>query len=70
VEYGTYSFNAVSKQFNVLSVSVDTNGCAGLNDGNIGGSGMASFQRTLSSDGKTATIVSSDSTDQIFRVSR
>jgi len=70
VEYGTYSYNAVSKQFNVLSVSVDTNGCAGLNDGNIGGSGMASFSFTLSSDGKTATAVFGDSTDQLFRVSR
>jgi hypothetical protein len=70
VEYGTYSYNATSKVFNVLSVSVDTNGCAGLNDGNIGGSGMASFSFTLSSDGKTATAVYSDGTDQFFRVSR
>jgi hypothetical protein len=70
VEYGTYSYNAVSKQFNVLSVLVDTNGCVGLNDGNIGGSGMASFSFTLSSDGKTATAVGSDATEQFFRVSR
>ena len=71
VEYGTYSFNAVSKQFNVLSVSVDTNGCAGLNDGNMGGSGMASGTFTLSSDGKTGTVVFDDSTlGQFFRVSR
>jgi hypothetical protein len=70
VEYGTYSYNAVSKQFNVLSVLVDTNGCVGLNEGNIGGSGMASFSFTLSSDGKTATAVGSDATEQFFRVSR
>ena len=68
VEYGTYSYNATSKEFKVLSVSVDTNGCFGAND--TGGNGMASFSITLSSDGMTATLVASDSTDQIFRVSR
>lgn len=71
VEYGTYSYNAVSKQFKVLSVSVDTNGCAGLNDANIGGSGMGSGTFTLSSDGKTGAVVFDDSTlVQFFRVSR
>ena len=68
VEYGTYSYNATSKEFKVLRVSVDTNGCAGTND--TGGSGMASFILTLSSDGKTATADFGDSTDQLFRVSR
>ncbi len=70
VEYGTYSYDATSKDFKVLSVSVDTNGCAGLNDGTPGGGGMASFKLTLSSDGLTGTAVFGDSTDQIFRVSR
>ena len=71
VEYGTYSYDASSKNFKVLTVSVDTNGCAGLNDANIGGSGMASFTFTLSSDGKTGTVVFDDSTlGQFFRVSR
>ena len=68
MEYGTYSYNVTSKEFKVLSVLVDTNGCAGLND--TGGGGMASFSFTLSSDGKFATVVFSDSTDQFFRVSR
>lgn len=68
VEYGTYSYDATSQDFKVLSVSVDTNGCAGLND--TGGAGLARFKLTLSGDGKTATVVFSDSTDQIFRVSR
>ncbi len=70
VEYGTYSYDATSKDVKILSVSVDTNGCAGLNDGTPGGGGMASFKLTLSSDGKTGTAVFGDSTDQIFRVSR
>lgn len=71
VEYGTYAYDATSKAFKVLSVSVDTNGCAGLNDSTAGAAaGMASFSLTLSSDGKTGTAVFSDSSDQIFRVSR
>ena len=70
VEYGTYSYDATTKDVKILSVSVDTNGCAGLNDGTPGGSGMASFKLTLSSDGLTGTAVFGDSTDQIFRVSR
>ena len=70
VEYGTYSYDAASKDVKILSVSVDTNGCAGLNDGTPGGSGMARFKLTLSSDGKTAAVVFSDASGQIFRVSR
>jgi hypothetical protein len=70
VEYGTYSYDPTSKDVKILSVSVDTNGCAGLNDGTPGGSGMARFKLTLSSDGQTGTAVFGDSTDQIFRVSR
>lgn len=70
VEYGTYSYDATSKEFKVLSVAVDTNGCAGLNDGTPGGGGMASFKLTLSSDGLTGAAVFGDSTDQVFRVSR
>lgn len=70
VEYGTHSYDATSKDVKILSVSVDANGCAGLNDGTPGGGGMASFKLTLSTDGKTGTAVFGDSTDQIFRVSR
>jgi hypothetical protein len=49
---------------------LDTNGCAGLNDGTPGGNGMMRFKLTLSSDGQTGTAVFGDSTVQIFRVSR
>ena len=70
VEYGTYSYDAASKDVKILKVLVDTNGCAGLNDGRPGGNGMMNFKLTLSSDGKTGTAVFGDSTDQIFRVSR
>ena len=70
VEYGTYSYNASTQEFKVTSVSVDTNGCAGINDTTAGAAGMASFKLTLSSDGLTALAVFGDSTDTIFRVSR
>ena len=70
VEYGTYSYDAASKDVKILSVLVDTNGCAGLNDRTRGVNGMMNFKLTLSSDGKTGTAVFGDSTDQIFRVSR
>ena len=53
-----------------VSVTEDTNKCAGLNDSTASGSGRPSFKLTLSSGGKTGTTVFSDAADQIFRVSR
>ena len=73
VEYGTYSYDPVTTEVKVLSISVDTNGCAGLSDSGAGGGtsgGLASFKLTLSADGLVGTAVFGDSTDQVFRVSR
>lgn len=66
VEYGNYTYDATTEEFKVVSVTVDTNGCAGLHEPGR----LTSFNLTLSSDGLTGTAVFSDSTDQVFRVSR
>ncbi|MBT9488116.1 MAG: hypothetical protein IV093_11460 [Rubrivivax sp.] len=55
VEFGTYSYNAATGAFRLLSVTVDSNGCAGLSD--LGNANLASAQVTLSADGKTASFL-------------
>lgn len=68
VEYGTYSYNATSKAFRALTVTVDTNGCAGLRDSENGA--LASFDFTLSADGSTASGGSGSESFTVFRISR
>lgn len=68
VEYGTYSYSASSQDFQVLGVTVDTNGCAGLSD--VGGTHLASFKLTLAADGRSATATSSEGSFTLHRVSR
>lgn len=68
VEYGTYAFNSSTRAFKVLTVTVDTNGCAGLRDSQTGA--LASFNITLSADGSTASVAAGAETFALFRVSR
>lgn len=68
VEYGSYTYNATTKEFKVTGVTVDTNGCAGLSD--LGQNGLATFTLTLAAGGATATAVFGDSTDTVFRLSK
>lgn len=68
VEYGTYSYDATSKAFRILTVTVDTNGCAGLRDSDNGA--LASFTLTISADGSTATAVAGTEAFPLVRVSR
>lgn len=68
VEYGTYAYNSTTRAFKVLTVTVDTNGCAGLRDSSSGE--LASFTITLSADGSTASVAAGAETFALFRVSR
>lgn len=68
VEYGSYTYNATTKEFKVTGVTVDTNGCAGLSD--IGQTGLATFTLTLAAGGATATAAFGDSLDTVFRISK
>jgi hypothetical protein len=68
VEYGTYSYNASTKAFRILTVTVDTNGCAGLRDSDNGA--LASFELTISADGSTASATAGGEVFGLFRVSR
>lgn len=68
VEFGTYSYNAATLAFQVLTVSVDTNGCAGLSD--VGGNGLAAFSIGFDSSGNTATAVAGSDRFTLFRISR
>lgn len=68
VEYGTYAYNSTTRAFKVLTVTVDTNGCAGLRDSSSGE--LASFTITLSADGSTFSAAAGAETFALFRVSR
>lgn len=68
VEFGTYSYNATTLAFKVLTISFDTNGCAGLSD--VGGTGLASFDISIDTSGNTATAAASDGTFKLYRISR
>jgi len=68
VEYGTYAYNSSTRAFKVLTVTVDTNGCAGLRDSQTGA--LASFNITLSADGRTASVAEGADTFALFRISR
>jgi hypothetical protein len=67
VEYGTYSYNATSQAFRILTVTVDTNGCAGLRDSD---GTLASFQLAISANGSTATATAGSEVFSLFRISR
>lgn len=54
--------------FKVLTVSVDTNGCAGLSD--VGGNGLAAFSISIDASGNMATAVAGDDRFTLFRISR
>lgn len=64
VEYGSYSYNAATKALKV-SVTVDTNGCAGFHEA---GRALPSFNVALSTDGSSANVNAGEFT--IFRVSK
>jgi len=66
VEYGTYSYNSTTLAFRALTVSVDTNGCAGLHDRGV----LANFNLTLSADGRTASLIEGTESYPLFRISR
>jgi len=68
VEYGTYSYNSTTLAFRVLTMTVDTNGCAGLHDSsNVE---QASAELKLSADGSTASLTAGTEVSSLFRVSR
>lgn len=68
VEFGTYSYNATTLAFKVLTVSIDTNGCAGLSD--VGNTGLAAFNISIDTSGNMATAVAGDDRFTLFRISR
>ncbi len=70
VEYGTYSYDVATRAFKVLTVTVDTNGCAGLRDSSTGL--LQSFNIALNADGSiaTATLTLPAEVFTLFRISR
>lgn len=70
VEYGNYSYDATTKAFKVVSVTVDTNGCAGLSEPGR----LANFNLTFGANGSTATVAypasSGGGSDELFRISK
>ncbi len=68
VEYGTYSHNSTTLALRILTVTVDTNGCAGLQDSRT--SELASFNLTLSADSSTASLIEGTESYPLFRISR
>ena len=69
VERGTYEYNATTRAFRVLTVTVDTNGCAGLRDTAFNNR-LASFQLTFSANGNTANAAAGNESFDIYRISR
>lgn len=68
VEYGTYTYNSTTLAFKVLTVTVDTNGCAGLRDSQT--DELASFVIKLGADGSTASVTAGTEVFGLFRISR
>lgn len=66
VEYGTYSHNSTTLALRILTVTVDTNGCAGLQDSRT--SELASFNLVLSADGRTASLIEGTESYSLFRI--
>ena len=72
IEYGTYTWAGDSGTLTITGVSIDTNGCAGLNDATkVPGSLFQGVQSIsgiiLAADGSTLT---GDPANVLFRVSR
>ncbi|MDE3245959.1 MAG: hypothetical protein KGN80_07715, partial [Acidobacteriota bacterium] len=70
VEYGSYAYNTTTKVCTFSSIQYDTNGCSGVHDSGNGTYGTPKF--TISGDGKTMAVVSSDGTVTftMYRVSK
>ena len=72
IEYGTYTWAGASGTLTITGVSIDTNGCAGLNDatkvpGNLFQGVQSISGIALAADGSTLTA---DATTVLFRVSQ
>lgn len=67
-EYGTCADNSSSRAFRVLTVTVDTKGCAGLHDNQTGT--LARFNPARNTDGSIASVTEDSENFTRFRISR
>ena len=56
LEYGTYTWSAVTLDLVITGINVDTDGCAGLHN-----TGLLTFKSQLSADGSTLTLFNPES---------
>ena len=72
MEQGTYSYDKTSKALKLLTISKDTNLCAGLNDTTQTRAQNLAAPRslTLAADGKSLTAVTSDGSYTLLRLTK
>jgi hypothetical protein len=67
VEYGNYSYDKLTKVFKISTPLYDTNGCAGLSQS--GAEKTAGISFTIATDGKTASLGTTDGIATLTRIS-